>query len=385
MAGVDGDSGHVSDIYADMTTSGELESIRKGCAGLPGCSCGSHHHDPREGCARVTLADWPRGCGPFRYDAATRTAAFDSPIQLAASDWFSDARPIYAQAAGGTAQGAGERSRDGRGFWIRAYGAGQNTEGDGNAAGNKLRGGGLSAGADREFGDGLVLGIAGTAGRSRVSFDAASDSGHSRGSALSLYGSYLSGPWTFKGIAGLAWNSNRMDRSVVAGAIARTANSNFDSRSGSLYAEATYEVKMRSYTLQPLAALSHVSTKTEGYTETGAGALNLQVSEQTTRSTRSLLGAKTIHEAGGLKLEPRLLWAHEFGNLNAPLTAQLSGAGAAGAFQVSGVELKRDSLVLGIGASGEVRKDWQLFADAQADVNARQRGYSFFVGVRGAW
>jgi len=74
----------VSDIYADMTTSGELESIRKGCAGLPGCSCGSHHHDPREGCARVTLADWPRGCGPFRYDAATRTAVGDAAKEMAA-------------------------------------------------------------------------------------------------------------------------------------------------------------------------------------------------------------------------------------------------------------------------------------------------------------
>jgi outer membrane autotransporter protein len=176
-----------------------------------------------------------------------------------------------------------------------------------------------------------------------------------------------------------------MERTVVAGGLARVASSDFDSRSESLYAEATYDLKMRGYTLQPLAALSYVSTKTEGFTETGAGALNLQVAEQTTRSTRSLLGAKTVHEAGSLKLEPRLLWAHEFGNVNAPMNARLSGAGAAGSFQVSGVELKRDSLVLGIGVSGSVTKELTLFADLQIDHNSRQRSHAAFVGVRGAW
>lgn len=319
-----------------------------------------------------------------RDDSAERMASFGSPIQLAANDWLSDARPIYAQAGAATASSSTD-ARAGRGFWIRAYGAQSDTESDGNAAGNKLRGGGLSAGADTEWRDGLVLGVAGTAGRSRVSMNGVSDSGRMRGTAIGAYGSYVEGPWTFKGVAGLAWNDNHADRSVTAGAIARTATSDFDSRSHSFYAEATYDLKMKSYTLQPLAAFSHVRTKADGFTESGAGALNLQVSEQTTRSTRSLLGAKTIHEIGRVKLDPRVLWAHEYGNVNAPMTASLSGAPAAGSFQVSGVELKRDSLVLGLGASGTIAKDVTLFADLQTEHSSRQKTYAAFVGVRGVW
>jgi outer membrane autotransporter protein len=176
-----------------------------------------------------------------------------------------------------------------------------------------------------------------------------------------------------------------MDRSVTVGAIERSATSDFDSRSQSLYAEAAYDIRQAGFVLQPLAALSHVRTRTEGYTETGAGAMNLQVAEQTTDSTRTLLGGKSVHEVGKLKLEPRLLWAHEFGNVNAPMSASLAGAPAAGSFQISGVALKRDSLILGLGASGTLRKGVNLYADAQVEGNSRQRNVALFAGVRGVW
>jgi outer membrane autotransporter protein len=314
-------------------------------------------------------------------DAAGRMAAFDSPIQLAANDWHSDARPIYAQAAGAPASADSWARKDARGFWMRAYSAGQDTNSDGNAAGNKLRGGGLSVGADTEVRDGLVLGIAGTYGTSRVSFSANPDSGRSKGTGLGVYGSYVTGAWTFKGVAGLAWNDNHAERN----ALGATATSDFDSGSQSLYAEATYAIRQAGFVLQPLAALSYVRTKSDAFAESGAGALNLQVSEQTTRSTRSLLGAKTIHEVGRVRLEPRVLWAHEFGDVNAPMNASLAGAPAAGSFQVSGVQLKRDSLVLGLGVSGEIRKSVSLFADAQIEGNSRQSGLAAFAGLRAFW
>ncbi|MBE0621831.1 MAG: autotransporter-associated beta strand repeat-containing protein [Burkholderiales bacterium] len=317
-------------------------------------------------------------------DAARQTASFGSPLQLAANDWFADAPPVYAQAGAGAASGS-SGPQDGRGLWLRAYGADNRTDGDANAAGDTLRSGGITLGADTEVRRGLVLGVAATTGTSHLSFDGISDSGRSRGNALGVYASYVAGPWTYKGIAGTAWNANHMDRNVMVGAIARSATSDFDSRSQSLYAEATYDIQQTGFMLQPLAALSYVRTRTEGYTETGAGALNLQVAAQTTESTRTLLGAKTVHQLGRLKLEPRLLWAHEFGNVNAPMSASLAGAPAAGSFQVSGVALKRDSVILGFGASGELRKGIDLYADIQSETNSRQHNLALFVGLRGVW
>jgi outer membrane autotransporter protein len=315
---------------------------------------------------------------------ATRQAfTFGSPLLLAANDWQADGQRV-AQAGMGAALDSAQRI-DPRGFWLRGYGADSNTDGDGNAAANTLRGGGLSVGVDAEVSEGFVLGAALTSGTSRVSFDSSADTGRSRGNAFGVYGSYASGPWVFKGSASLAWNANHMDRAVVAGPLARTASSDFASRSQSLYGEVTYDIPRTGYLLQPLAALSYVRTKTDGFTETGAGALNLQVAGQATTSTRTLLGAKTVHEMGSLTVEPRLMWAHEFGNVNAPLAANLTGAPGVAGFQVSGAALKRDSLVLGLGVSGQVGKGLTLVADAQLEGNARQRNLGFFVALRGAW
>lgn len=88
---------------------------------------------------------------------------------------------------------------------------------------------------------------------------------------------------------------------------------------------------------------------------------------------------------GKLKVEPRLLWAHGFGNVNAPLSARFMGAPAVGSFQVSGVALKRDSLVLGLGVSGQIRKGFERVADGALEVKARQRNLAVAVALRGVW
>ncbi|MES2050441.1 MAG: autotransporter domain-containing protein [Pseudomonadota bacterium] len=317
------------------------------------------------------------------------------PVLLAANDHVSDLMtPVSASdspqkfsLAGGSSSpsSSSSASSQGRGFWLRGSGGYQNTSGDGNAAASKLRSGGLSAGFDTELREGLVVGAAISSGTSRLSFDN-NDSGKSRGTALAVYGSYASGPWAFKGSASLAWNNNHMDRAVTVGALSRTASSDFDSHTLSAYGEATYSLPMNGgWTLQPLAALSLSRDKANGFTETGAGALNLQVAGQTITSTKSLLGAKASVDTGSVRLEPRVIWAHEFGDLNTPMTAQFQGAANASPFQVSGVALKRDTLIVGLGASGSLQKNVDLFADVQAEHNSRQNNLALLVGLRVRW
>jgi outer membrane autotransporter protein len=313
-------------------------------------------------------------------DAAVQMTAFNSPIRLAANESLSDVQPLYAQALSKPA--GKERNRQPvRGLWIQGYGGAQNTDGDDNASGSRLRSVGISGGIDGYVGEDLVLGAAISIGTSRVSYDDSSDSGHSRNNALGFYGSYVTGPWSFKGIAGVSLNNNSLQRHVTVGTLARIAKADFDSRDVSLYGEAAYDIKLSRYVLQPIVALSYLGTRADGFTESGAGALNLDVDGQTTKSTRSLIGARMNYDFDKLKLQARALWAHEFGNVNAPLAASFSGAPAAGTFYVSGVELKRDSLVLGLDASGEIRKGVNLFVSAQAEGNSRQRGFALFGGA----
>jgi len=310
-------------------------------------------------------------------------------VLLAANDRVSDLMapvsdtPQKFSLAGGAAFSSSSSSQ-GRGFWLRSSGGQQNTDSDGNAAASKLRNGALSAGFDAEVREGLVIGAALSSGTSRLGFDN-TDTGKSRGSAVALYGSYAAGLWAFKGSASAARSSNHMDRAVTVGALNRVASSDFDSTTLSAYGEANYSMAMTGWTLQPLAALSLSRNKADGFTETGAGALNLQVAGQTITSTKSMLGAKASFEAGKVRLEPRVIWAHEFGDLNTPMTAQFQGAATASPFQVSGVALKRDTLILGLGAIGSAGKGVDLFADVQLEHNQRQRNLSALMGVRVRW
>ena len=296
------------------------------------------------------------------------------------------------QHAGSGAAKSGEQpaSPDGRGFWIKANASAYRTDGDGNAFENEVRGGGIAFGADAAPARDVIVGLAAAYGKSNLDFDGIRDSGWTRNGALAIYGNYETGPWAFKGIAGYAFGTNQLDRPLVFGPIARTARGEFDSQSGSVYAEATYDIPMEGFSLRPIAGLSWVLSRQQGFTESGADALNLAVTGETTNSLRTLLGVKTLHalptgSGGVVYLEPRLLWSHEFGDLNTPLDARLTGAGAAGNFTVAGVNLKRDSAIAGLRVSGSVSKDIELFADILVGGNSGQTSASAYAGLRMAW
>jgi outer membrane autotransporter protein len=284
------------------------------------------------------------------------------------------------EALGERPQAAG----DGCGFWLRGYGGRQTTDGDGNAASSRLDSTGMSAGYDAEVSPGLMVGGAVTAGTFRVGFDSY-DRGRSRSSALAVYAAYADGAWRVNGLVSLGFHSNHMDRGIVVGPVARIASSDFGSSTAVAYGEVTYGMEMAGWTLQPMAALSLGRNRTDGFTEQGAGALNLAVSAQTVRSARSLLGLKAGFDLGRLRIEPRLVWAHEFGNYNSPMTAQLQGGATAYQFQIAGVALNANTVVAGVSASGRIHDKLDLFADLQAEHNARQRNLALLMGLRGKW
>jgi len=314
----------------------------------------------------------------------------DRPLLLAANDTLSDLMapasdaPRQKFSLAGNAAALPDAPDAGSGLWARGYGGYGNTDGDGNAAASRLRSSGLSVGVDTEVKEGLRLGAAVTSGTSRLSTDN-NESGKSRGTAVAVYGGYASGAWNFSGSAGMSWGKNHMDRVIAFGAINRVASGDFDSDTLSAYGEATYTIAMDGWTLRPLAGLSLSRSKSDAFTETGAGALNLQVAAQTLSSSKSLLGVTASFDTGRIRFEPRAIWAHEFGDLNKTMTAQLQGAATAFPFEIAGATLKRDTLVLGLGAAGSISKGVDLFADVQAELNAAQRNLALLVGLRSRW
>lgn len=94
-------------------------------------------------------------------------------------------------------------------------------------------------------------------------------------------------------IGAFGLNKNDSSRHIVIGALNRTANAEYDSRHYLLDAELvnTYQVN-DALTLAPAFRLKYIHIDVDGYTETGAGALNLSVQDASADSLVASIGAK---------------------------------------------------------------------------------------------
>ena len=101
------------------------------------------------------------------------------------------------------------------------------------------------------------------------------------------------------------------------------------------------------------------------FTESGAGAVDLQVDSQTTASARSLLGLELTENlpiglTQPLGLDLRVGWSHEFADPGRFVTASFVGAPGA-SFTVSGASPDRDAAIVGLGVSLPVAPAFDVF------------------------
>jgi len=90
------------------------------------------------------------------------------------------------------------------------------------------------------------------------------------------------------------------------------------------------------------------------FRETGAGAVDLHVDDNTTGSAFGVFGAEIAYLlpvglAAPVRLEGRLGWAHEFGDTERAATAFFDGTPSAASFTVVGASAPRDAAVFGVG------------------------------------
>ncbi|OAD22086.1 outer membrane autotransporter barrel domain protein, partial [Candidatus Thiomargarita nelsonii] len=147
---------------------------------------------------------------------------------------------------------------------------------------------GITVGVDYRLTNQFVLGVA--AGYNKLGSDivhTASVSGGSvdaDGYSLSGYGLYYLDNFYVNGVITYTSNDYDIERRVVIlsnnpsiPTINRTASANTDSDQIAFSATAGYELSREAWTFGPYARLDYLDVDIDGYTETGAGGLNLQV------------------------------------------------------------------------------------------------------------
>jgi outer membrane autotransporter protein len=186
---------------------------------------------------------------------------------------------------------------------------------------------GLALGADHDFGNGLIGGVAIGYSNANIATDAGQSSGVQTAEAA-LYGAWTHGDWFATANVGGSYNWIETNRDVSIGASSFGLSGESEARSYFFGLEAGRTIATTWGTIEPSLGLRYQHLERDGYSEDGSSQLGRKVSSETLDSMQAILGLR-IHanefNGGGLSWHPefRVAYAHEFGDTDINGTASL--------------------------------------------------------------
>ena len=208
---------------------------------------------------------------------------------------------------------------------------------------------GFTVGADYRVWDNLLVGLATGYNHVDAGFNGSGGSVQNNSWPITAYAAYL--PETFYIFGSLGYTLNLFDlqRSIAFDGIARNAKSSPTGNQFNAYGEAGYDLKLKPLVVTPTVSLAYTSFRLQGFTEDGAGALNLKVSSQSADSLQMGVGAKVSVPImrGDTKIVPQIYatYQHEFSNNARDLDARLSQGSSPFIWRTD--KPKRDFAVMG--------------------------------------
>jgi outer membrane autotransporter protein len=244
---------------------------------------------------------------------------------------------------------------------------------------------GFTAGGDFRVTDNLLVGLATGYSHTGASFKGSGGSLENNAWPILAYAAYL--PKNFYAFGSLGYTLNLFDlnRTINFGPINRGAKSSPVGNQFNLYGETGYDVQLRRAVFTPLVSLAYSQVWVDGFTEGGAGALNLKVNSQSAASVQTGVGAKV---AVPLKVKstpvvPQVYasWQHEYANGSRGLDARLSQGGSAFTWRTDTVG--RDFAVVGANVTVGLAKNLTARLDYNAEVGRRDySAHNINVGLR---
>jgi len=244
---------------------------------------------------------------------------------------------------------------------------------------------GVSCGIDHDFGDSFIAGIG--VGMSRTDFSWP-DSGSEAKSDAAYAGTYAN--WRLGSAqieAGANYGNSQTDakRHIQFGDIYRVASSGFDGHPYAAFVDGSYEWLGEPWRFAPMISLSYVGIQEDGYTENGAGSLDLTVDDRRSDSIQAGGGvrmSRTI-ETRFVRLVPSLKaqWGRELKTSGRDTGARFADVSES-TFTMNGPESPADNSELGaclsayfFGFTAYVRYD-HMFGDWDSN------GYAVSAGAR---
>jgi len=248
---------------------------------------------------------------------------------------------------------------------------------------------GFTAGTDYRVWQDLLVGL--NTGYTYTSAGFRGSGGYVHGNTwpLNAYAAYLPKPFYAYGSLGYALNLYNLERDINFGGLGRAAESSTTGNQLNAYGETGYDLKFNPVVLTPAVNLSYSKLWLDGFTESGAGALNLTVGPQNAQSLQTGVGGKIAVplQRDGVTVTPQAyaFYQHEYSDSSRTLDARLSQTGSAFSYLTDSFTgaPHRNFAVLGADITIATKKNLKVQLDYNAEVGrGNYTAHYISAGVR---
>lgn len=277
-----------------------------------------------------------------------------------------------------TGMAAGDMARRNTG-WSKAFGTFADQDARDGVAGYESDTYGIAFGVDRAINEKTRLGLA-------VSYANSDIDGKGLGKTktdvdsyqVAFYGSYEPGRYFVEGQLAYAYNDVDAERTVNFGGLDRKAKGNYDAHQISAKAAVGMPLTSGRFKFVPKAELFYSHSNADGFTETGAGAMNLVVDSGNSSILEGSLGTSVSFDKklrnGTLTPELRAAVMYEFLDDDAASTSKFTGATTT--FNTKGLQPAQFGTKLGLGAGYAASNGkWDVRFDYDAELREDYVGH----------
>jgi outer membrane autotransporter protein len=238
------------------------------------------------------------------------------------------------------------------GLWMQGYGYFSKQDSQLAVAGYNASIGGVFLGWDAPIGAythaGAGLGYA----RSNIRSNESTSRTEFDSYQITAYVGHEPGPWFINGALSLGASDYSGTRDIVFPGVSRHAAQKYNGQSYTAIATTGWHMRSGDFAATPLASIQYTRVDLDGYTETGAGDINLRIKSRSYEFVESTLGlrlSKNIHYSGGVWVpEVHAKWLHELKNPGLSQVAAFDVAGSQ-SFVVPGLKVSDNTLNVGAG------------------------------------
>jgi len=271
------------------------------------------------------------------------------------------------------------------GVWVQGNGIFARATSVNQTPSYNFENGGFLAGADYQWSEDFVTGVyAGYQG----TYAKYSNGGVTTINAVDfgLYAGYHSGGFYADAIVGGGSSAYAVRRPIQFSTVNRPAASKPDGGQFTTYLGFGYDWQVGNFTIGPILSGQYTYAGIAPFTETGAGALDLAVSQQNVNSLRASLGGRVAYtwklsDKVSLIPEGRLFWQHEFLENSRSIASSLDG-GNGPSFDYATSAPSRDAVFAAAGVSAQFGPNWTAYLYYNADFGRQDYiGHSVSTGL----